>query len=149
MALYVKIEKQKTIKQFLTLLFSSTLRRGYLTSLSSYTDSDFLKLQCKEGKYRSFDEVFEIITTYYPETTVIELMNELIDLKPRCIETGVLKDLYTMFCSDTSKSVMLYHNYTSNNVSVQKGNSKYSWYTLFKMVKEESSKKINDLQKVN
>jgi hypothetical protein len=149
MALYVKIEKQETIKQFLTLLFSSTFRRGYLTSLSSYTDSDFLELQCEEGKYRSFDEVFEIITTYYPETTVVELMNELINLKPKCIKTGVSKNLYTMFCGDISRSVMLYNNYASTEVSTEKGNSKYSWFTLFKMVKEKNSKKINDLQTVN
>jgi hypothetical protein len=149
MALYVKIKKQETIKQFLTLFFSSTFRKGYLTSLSSYTDSGFLELQCEEGRYRSFDDVFEIITTYYPGTTVVELMNELIDLKPRCIETGVLKDLYTMFCGNISKSVMLYHNHTSNDVSAQKGDSEYSWFTLFKMVKEKNSKKINDLQTVN
>lgn len=130
--LYIKAGRQPTISQFLLEVFSYN-KESYMTSVETYYDEECLKIQCKAGKYRSFNEIFILVKTYYKSITVVKLAKLLLEMK---IETDHIKYYsYNMYCNDIHKPVILFTRFKqSNGISNLKGNEKYSWLELYNMV---------------
>lgn len=127
MAIYTKFGKQRTIKQFITLLFSNIHIQEY-KGVETYFDPECNKVQCKSNKYRSFDDVLECVNTYYKNITPKKLMSILCKMH---INNNYF---YTMYCGDIQKPVMLFYNNGQYNNSIKKYNSKYSWNELYNMI---------------
>lgn len=123
MAIYVKIKRQRYLKDFLTLLYSHP-KEGYLTCIESFEDKLCTIKQCKVGKYRSIDELLEIVNTYYPSITFKKLAKVLHSL---IIEKDNKKYyFYSLYCSKVNKTTTLFTNFKGDNNSTKRGYSKYS-----------------------
>jgi hypothetical protein len=104
--IYVKFKAPKTLKRFLLKYFSGNMYGNYqhpnLTTLSlpTYKDEGCTKLQCAAGRSRSIIDMFDLVKTYYPDTTMKELLSELVSLRPSKKYFGC------SFCSTIRRPVM-------------------------------------------
>lgn len=133
MAIYVKIKRQRYLKDFLKLLYSHPIN-GYLTCIESFEDKLCTIKQCKKGKYRSIEEILEIVNTYYPSITFKKLAKILHNLK-------IKKDSYTytfhsLYCGKLKKTTTLFTNFGGKHVHEQKGTSKYSAKEFYELSKK-------------
>ncbi len=141
--IYLKLKrKPKTIEELLLSLFSNgTVAKR--TNVITYSDEKCLNIQCIEGKLRSFDEVYDIITTYFPETTLKEIIHNLITLDFKLDEPLYIK----MTNCSTINRIVLYYSTDYFNTSIfdiSKYNSKYCWDELLNLLKLKS---IVDIKK--
>lgn len=134
MAIYVNFEKTETLKEFLKKLFSFfSVGLGAITTDRTYLDKELTVIQCYANRRRSFDDLLEIVNTYFPEVTPKELIHELIvfvpenyqDFEPR------LGD-----CSGIERIRITYHRgaLKINPFIAEKFKSKYSWRELLNML---------------
>lgn len=128
MAIYVKIKRKKYLKDFLKLLYSHP-QTGYLTCVESYRDKDCTILQCKSGKYRSFEEILEIVNTYYPSITIQKLCKVLFNLKLKYQESDYY--FYYLNCNKVKKTTTLFAIFKCNSDS----NQHYSKWTINELIK--------------
>lgn len=134
--IYTTFGKQKTIKDFLKLLYSDNSRSDVVLPVATYYDEECTKTQCVAGRLRSFDDIYDCINTYYPNTTPKQLIHGLLTLN--------LKDLYNrqlylhMYNCRTINRIRLY--YTVDEVlayqdyGCSKYESKWSWVELLEML---------------
>lgn len=126
MKIYVKFKKPDTLKEFLYKFFD-TLNKN---SAQTFSDVECKVPQCDAGRRRSFDDLYDIVTTYFPEATIEEILKELILLKPALY-------FYPYVCGTINRPVITWmhyklgHEYDSNHFKKIGFSSKYSWETLF------------------
>lgn len=141
MAIYLKGDKPKDLFDLLSKLFSIEFQIGtykYLKAVETYNDENCTTIQCDRNKYRSFDDVLEIVNTYFPEIKIEELIIFLLSKK--------IKDNYNLLltsCGSMHRTRLLYmtskpypNNYgqSESPFTVPKYNSKYSWGELLNMI---------------
>ena len=79
--IYVGFKRPKTVAEFITKLFDNKQIYGeYYSSVTTFYDKECINIQCYKNKYRSFDDVYLIIKTYYPSYNRSKLMKVLITL---------------------------------------------------------------------
>lgn len=137
MAIYVKFEKPETIREFLQLFYnqrSNSYNSNMLFATITYHDQECTDLQCSRD-VRSFDDLYEMIQTYFPETTVKQFVFELLTVKLTLKNTETVFKPYLSYCNGMGKIRFLPHLDTCKNWSeYQKKmqHSKYSWEELLK-----------------
>lgn len=89
--IYIK----KTPENLVDLIINLFSFRGLdsFTSTATFSDPECLVLQCRAGKYRSFQDVLECAQTYFPKTTAEELIKTLV-----CITIIEESKKYFIFC---------------------------------------------------
>lgn len=132
MAIYVNIKRQRYLKDFLTLLYSSPIN-CYLTCVESFKDELYTIQQCQARKYRSIDEILEIVNTYYPSITMKKLAKVLHSMV-------ITKDnkkykLYSLYCNKVGKTTTLFTVLNCNHANTTKGTSKYSAKEFYELSK--------------
>lgn len=131
--IYVNIKRQRYLKDFLTLLYSHP-NGGYLTCINSFEDELCTITQCKAGKYRSIDELLEIVNTYYPSITFERLSKVIHSL---IIEKDDKKfKFYSLYCSKENKTTTLFTKLKCNYNSIQKGISTLSGKEFYELSKQ-------------
>lgn len=135
MALYVKFKKPRTIKEFLIQFYSKDAYGGsYKIADNTYKDVECKQLHCDKA-VRSFDDLFELIQTYYPSTTPQILIKHLLTVKIKKSAGGILKP-YLDYCN--GMRIIRYFPYmfqTSQSSLDQKmDNSKYTWSELLSLI---------------
>lgn len=140
--LYVNIPIPNTLVEFITDFYSKRKNEvGY--AVSTFLDPKCTNLHCNRSR-RSFDDLFIVATTYFPDTTPKELMKAILDVKiiMRCngIDYKIYPQLYC--CGGMMRNRLLYCLPSSliNPFAANQYNSQYSWAELLKMVG------INDYQ---
>src|SRR5882757_5488634 len=78
MSIYTKFGRQKTIRQFIKKFFDNGVGTSSRTNVTTFHDKECNLIQCYPGKYRSFEDIFECIQTYYPSITIQKLMHILL-----------------------------------------------------------------------
>lgn len=78
--IYVKFEIPKTKKEFLELFFNSNVPGTQIGAVETFLDEKCTKQQCEAYKKRSFEDMFECINTYFPETEERELVHYLLTI---------------------------------------------------------------------
>ncbi len=79
--IYLKLQrKPKTISELFDRLFSYWDRNQY-KSCQTYKDAEATKVECLGNKYRSVDDIVEIVQTYFPESTEQEIFWELLHFR--------------------------------------------------------------------
>ncbi len=132
--IYVNFEIPAIIREFLLKFFSHGIFRG---AVETFNDKECTIQQCRANKYRSFDDMFDVIKTYFPNTTEKEFLNELITLS---ITTGhkapqiLYPQLYA--CSTMRRIRITYVTAQQYSLPFQspKYDSKYSWKELLTML---------------
>lgn len=131
MSIYVKSEKEiKSIQDVVDAMFSEP-RIGAIGAkgTETYSDPEFNIIQCKAGKYRSFDDVMEACKTYFPETTIQEVYHAI--TKPRRYKYfKKYLFLYCVYCEDIKKPTMIYWHSPALCLKTAKEGSELSWYDI-------------------
>lgn len=146
--IYLKLKKQPTtIAELMTALFSfSTV--GILKSVATYIDKECTRLDCNEDKYRSVDDLVEIVQTYFPNSTEEEILKQLLELK---IHRGrVCYRLNMINCYNIVKPTICFIESRTINTSDSRGvnlhNSKYkNWATVYRKAGFKSRAQVEKL----
>jgi len=97
----------------------------------TYLNEECTFIQTVSGKFRSPDDLFEIIRTYFPDATNNEIMHELLvgDFEDYNGDE-LFPQLY--HCTSMNRLRFMYHCYTSNTEfsKINKYDSKYTWSEL-------------------
>ena len=155
MAIYVKFaeeSKPKTVREFLNKFFSS-YKEQYLRNVETYLDKECTVLQCKANKYRSFDDIFELVKTYYPTVSIGTIFKILLTLKPK--HNDIVYNLFMMSCSGIKKINCLYVKFQGNNVKDYKKiisnttyDSNYKYEELFNMIGVKNQEDLDNILKL-
>ena len=158
MAIYVKFaeeEKPKSIKEFLTKFFSSQIEFLF-QNVTTYNNKECTSIQCAKNKHRSFDEVLELVQTYYKTATPKNVFKTLLDLVITD-DQGKKYYLYMMSCSGIQRINLLYYRGREAQAQTKYENicnnpkltSKYDWKELFAMIDINSDQDFTKYLKEN
>lgn len=136
MAIYLKLEeKPKTIKDLLTKLYSNLCVESMKT-IKTYSNPECTNTQCMPNRYRSLDDIVEIVNTYFPKATEKEIFLELFNLN-FIIKDGKAR-LMPIDCDEIDKPTMFYScnlwGKPSQTFKEGHSNSKYSWVDFFRII---------------
>lgn len=131
--IYINFKKPNTIDKLLKLIYSKKFPPSTLYSVNTYYDKDCKQLQCNKG-WRSFDDLYCIVKTYFPSTTEKILMTRL--LKYRHSVNNTIYKMHFGHCDGAGiLRVMPYYIQPAVNyycITNQKmKNSNYTWVQLF------------------
>lgn len=105
--IYVSFKKPKTVKEFITEFFTKNQYTvSTLKSTTTYKNIECTEIQCKPYKYRSFDDFYKIIKTYYPSYTRKKLMLKLLETKIKYNNTYY--HFFPVKCSEIDNYTFLY-----------------------------------------
>ncbi len=153
--LYVKFneneEKPETVRDLLKKMFSNNGSFGCMTAIESYSNRKLTNIQCAKNRYRSFDDVFRIVNTYFPDTSSEEIIKTLLTLKVNNINNNSC-NLMLSYCSDIRKPVMYYSDITMNESLTSwsggmRGYSKYTWKELLRLAGFNINQEVFDYAK--
>ncbi len=147
MKIYTKFGKQETVEQFLDLLYDNFEYSQEAHTVETYSDEACTIVQCLARKMRSFDDLYDMITTYYEDVTPKDLMHSLLTLKKKD-KHGTRLYLYMYHCS-TIMRVRCHYDYNlyaciDAPFGCSKYNSKYSWQELLKMLNIETREDLRN-----
>lgn len=133
--IYTKFGKKDSIQEFIFNLFSY-INGYYLFSVETYSDKDCKIIQCHKNTYRSIDDLYKILNTYY-NISYEELLHYL--LMTRIKVNDSIKYPEFIFCGDTDLFTMCFggrlHNLNElqedDECYIQESISSMSWYELF------------------
>lgn len=150
MKLYVKFGKQETIRLFLEKFFSyHQPYEKYVRGTSTFYDEECTKPHCSEGKLRSFDDIFDLVNTYYDNISVKEVIHILatLDIKRNNIELF----MHTVTCGSIRRITMIYvPKFTIYfDTSKVKYDSKYSWKELYEIIGITSKEELIEYKTKN
>lgn len=121
----------KSLKQFSKI--PAVIKNGNFYSVSTFHNKECNLLQCKAGKMRSYDDIVELVATYFPNTTEKELVEAIVCTHPNLI-------FYTYNCPDIGKPTLGYKP-KSDYYDVPKWsgehlnrNSKYDWKSILNII---------------
>lgn len=98
-------------------------------SAKTYMDEACTIVQCQANKYRSFEEFYICMRTYFPNTTISQAVNFLINYRP-----NKTARLYCNHCPDIRAITICYYQSRrswEDVVYLDKYDSEYSWEELF------------------
>ena len=158
MAIYVNFERPRTVKEFLNTFYQEDVYDSYkLVASETYKDKECTILQCNRNRIRSYDDLYELVKTYYPSYTRKKLTLLLI----KSNFNNKIIGGYFGSCRDMNKiryiPIIKYGVYNpefKNKYSLicntMKLKSKYGWKELFSKVginSQEDFDKIRNKKK--
>lgn len=165
--LYVNFKKPKTIKEFLIKFYTTNINHfnGLPMASETYKNIECTRIHCDYGRLRSFDDLYDLIKTYYPTTNYKQLFNIIIKLEftittpfPRSninINHKIAKFHFqtcstirrVVFSTQSLVSISNYGNYYNRTINKPKLNSQKSYAELLEDCKIDE-KTLNDLYKL-
>ena len=134
MAIYLKINKPDTIQEVLLKLFS----RGtyWHKGAQTFHDEACTQTQCEPDKWRSFDDVFEIVNTYFPKKNVKDIIQQLLVLPLKNNSNNNLY-FYPTFCNTINMCTAMFYPEIVKDIRIfteVKGIGKYAWGELLELL---------------
>lgn len=147
--IYINFKKPNTIDKLLKLIYSKPAHPTTLYSINTYYDKDCKQLQCSKG-WRSFDDLYCIVKTYFPSTTEKILMIRL--LKYRHSVNNTIYKMHFGHCDGAGiLRVMPYDiKYKANHYCITHEimkNSNYTWVQLFELLNLHDSDDVKEYLK--
>jgi hypothetical protein len=135
MALYVKFAQEQRpnsvkgfLKKFYTREVTVDTARGHYT----YLDPECKQVQDRH-QYRSFDDLLELVQTYYPKVTPVKLMHYLLTTKIALQGKDRVARPHLGKCSDMGKIRFIPYMMDSySEISTKMSKSKYTWSELMR-----------------
>lgn len=129
--IYTKTGRSKNVSDFISNLFNSKTA-GFYRAETTYKDKKHTKIQCDPNKYRTFQDVYDSVKTYYPNVTVKKVFSEILKLKKENHNPHLL------YCSHIKKQTMCYNgfgvNYEYATTCSYDEKQKYKWKDLLAML---------------
>lgn len=142
--IYVKFGKQEHIRFFLVKLFGYD-NRGQYKSVETYSDPECTIVQCPQNKYRSIEDIHNIVNTYYPGTTFKKLFHYLIMVNKNNSRAFFIR------CSDINKTTFCYTrcdtNFVYKDSDCRKQKSIYSPRDCYHLLGINSGEKLTKYYK--
>jgi hypothetical protein len=139
MALYIKMkieEKPIKIRKFLKQYYIGIKAHPYLLlGGQTYTDKECTKKHCNLH-YRSFDDLLDLTSTYYPSTTPERMVHYLLTTN-FVLPDGKKAYPHIGVCSTMKRIRFIPYKdatYPEEAINRKMENSKYTWKELFAMV---------------
>lgn len=131
MAIYLKLDKPpETIKELLINLFTYNNYYSELKGTKTYSDKECKIIQCSQGRYRSVDDIVELVNTYFPNTEDLNIFKEIFNLAIKHNEQVFVP--YLVDCNDVQRPTMsLYGNVSLHSGGKNLLKSKYNWRTIW------------------
>ncbi len=133
--IYLKLKsKPKRLNTLFRHLFNHC-RHGFFGSVETFRDEDCTILQCNSGRFRSFDDVYDIAKTYFPETTEKKVMKAL--LKLNLPYEGEKVKIYIANCHDIKKPTIAFSGRGGTYIRTSDSamsKSIYKWSELLALV---------------
>lgn len=154
MAIYIKFKRPRTVKEFLNMFYQKDRYDSHkLVASETYKDKECTILQCDKNRIRSYDDLYELVKTYYPSYNRKKLTLLLVksDFNNNIIGgyfgscADMLKIRYIPIIRKGSYSEVLMDNYFEI-CETSKYRSKYSWKELFSKVGINSQKDFNKIR---
>lgn len=143
--IYLKLKsKPKRLNTLLRKLFNDC-SHGFFGTVETFKDEDCTELQCRAGKFRSFDDVFEVAKTYFPQTTEKKVVETLFKLK--FTYEGNRVKIFIANCHDIKKPTLAFsgqgmaYGKSSDNTMYK---SKYKWSSLLALVNKNYDNFLED-----
>jgi hypothetical protein len=147
MKIYIKGNRPKTIDELLKRVFivaNPNSSPNFHTSCDTYANKECTIVQCTMNRMRSFDDIYDIVKTYFPIVTPKSVMHKLLSLN---IKGSNGKNSYIELsnCGGMGKIRVLYNLYQniSDYKRVYKYDSKYSWDDLVSMLGINNDNELN------
>ncbi len=133
MKIYLKLEsKPESIKDLLDKL-NSYDKVQIICGVETFEDEECTIQQCPAGKMRSFDDIFDIVNTYFPGTSEKEIVHELI-ISKKVRKDGMTLVPHLSTCSTMKRIRFMYYTTDTGSIYEGKYESKYSWGELLAML---------------
>jgi len=152
MKIYLKLDKKpKTVRELLKILFSSYFSTQQTHNVATYFDEQCTKTQCTSNRLRSFDDIFDIVHTYFPTVSDKTIFKYLLTLDVKS-KVGTTSNLHIGSCGGIKRIRVLYYTGTSDNctsldriLNQTKYDSKYSMRELFNMINIKTQEEFTAL----
>ena len=168
MEIYLRdFKKPRSIKEFLYRFFmtqANISKQNCSRCLETYYDKNCTSQQCSLGRLRSYDDLFDLVKTYYPTITDKRLFrlllttnyrtvnkaynsNELCIIEPQlyhCSSMRRIRICYTLYPDKRTIENMKYllnYNYI---IQLTKYDSKYDWVQLFAILGINSNEDLKE-----
>jgi len=132
MAIYVKFAEEKrpkSVLKFLEQFYYNRERSDYAIGYYTYYDKECKNIQ-NDRKWRSFDDLLELVQTYYPSISHIKLMHYLLILKIPISNNNITKP-HLGICEGMSKIRYIpYHTSSYSSINEKMRKSIYTWGQL-------------------
>lgn len=140
--IYINTDKTfETVSDLLELLYyRENNYQEYLYPLETYEDPEFEDVQCPANKIRSFDDLHDLILTYFPNLKLKDIVHEIVTFKSSFRleddeeSSGKNYVFYPASCGDIQLITVYYYYRHSNSYGgfdmLAQRNSKYSWEYL-------------------
>lgn len=152
MNLYVKFEPPATVNEFLVKFFSvlSPYDTNIMNGQPTFFDKGCTKFQCHSNRMRSFDDLYYLVSTYYPEISSKDLMHEIL-VADICKENGQKLFPHLHSCSSMRRiRIIHFKNFCIIPINnVLQYNSKYSWIELLEMLGISSNAEVEEYANKN
>lgn len=149
MSIYVNYTSTD-LRDFLRQFFSYQADDYLLKSVTTFRDIECTQVQCRENKFRSFDDLLRIAQTYYPDLTRQELMKTLLTLDIKD-EHGNSYELHMGNCSGIDRIrvcyVVGYEPDWMGLMRMEKYDSLWSWEELLGEIGISSRSEYNQFIK--
>ena len=136
--IYIKTEKEiNTISDLLKELYSDAKSPdNFIWTVTTYSDPECKYEQCDNRRRRSFDDVHELILTYFPDAELKDIVHEIVTLDLYWNDKKCY--LYPAHCGDISKITIYYYTVQHSWMDldeIYKYDSKYSWEELLNLIR--------------
>lgn len=133
MALYVKFAQEKrprTVRGFLKKFYSYQVDPYYAKGHDTYKDALCQRLQCNRG-YRSFDDLHELVKTYYPSIDEKKMMHYLLTTKIPLMGKDLYAKPHISHCGEMNRLRYIpYHRAELAEIDRKMSASRYTWRQL-------------------
>lgn len=132
MALYVKFaidKRPRTVRDFIRKFYTGYVTLYYAKGHATFYDAGCVNVHCHRD-YRSFDDLLELVQTYYPSIKPVKLMHYLLTTKiPLTKDSNSYPNLGT--CSGMGKIRFIpYNSPAFSDIDRVMPNSKFTWRQL-------------------
>lgn len=128
--LYSTIPKKDTILEFIDAFYSFYKDHYSKKAHATFLDKECTKKHCASCKWRSFDDLYLVVKSVYPEITEKELMHNLV-----IYDSGKYRMNFGVCFGTGITRVMPYTKGAEFNIHDKKGSkSKYSVRELFELI---------------
>jgi hypothetical protein len=147
MKIFLKLEKKPKILAEVILALFDCYCFNHLKGVETYFDEKCLEIQCKAGKYRSFDDIYIIAKTYFPEVTEKDVIHELLIRNFKT--SGVNLNPWFTFCGSIHMPTLIYYHDLNSGDSTFIDNppsniSKYTWKSVLELVGITNLKELKE-----
>lgn len=148
MPLYVKFAMEKrpeTVRLFLKEFYSRHKDPYTAYAHNTYSDSACNELHCDKA-YRSFDDLYELVKTYYSSITLKQMVNILLTTKIT-LQGDVLAYPHLAVCSNMNKIRFIPYRQIScepEYINLKMKESEWTWSELLNLVGIKNKKDLEE-----